>query len=639
MNLFNSHRINSDFKINKIYNYNDKSLHNSRNNVTNTTNFNKIFSLNHTSRNIKKNNNLLPIRNNSMKSMKIIQNSKLELSPFLSEREKLTSYYETIFTNKKTENKINSLKDKNLKKELFYKYHIKNKSYNFIPTNYLKMNKSECSINIIKPYFNSISKANNILNINKEIKNRLDDITNYFAIEKLKKKINEIDNIKNFKVKMPRVIIKLKNKEKLNKDPFANMKRLNQQHNIKKISDDNLTERYNKFQARNSNNITMKLFRRISCNIMLTANTINNQKLNEKDKHQVTILISNIDPIYKPPARSEFSANLLNNIVYIFGGNSSIHYNNDIFCFSLINKKWEKIIINKENKPLPRCGHTSTIIENNLIIYGGESPMNNNRLNEDILIFNTINKNFIYPKIKNHNIVGQRIGHICISISQTIFIHGGEDIFTLKTLNNAFTLNCVNLTWELVNINSNLPYLKYHSGVLVNDFHFYTNNTYNIYNYPRDLPSNRNRKIKIEGIYIFGGINENNEYNNELYIIKINRNPCNLFIANIEGIPPLPRINCKMLFIEDYNFIIIHGGMDRNQNILNDIMILDVESLNWIKPILDLNNSEKGIYDITPRTDHEMFYHNGKIYIFGGRQEKRFLNLKFECLQFEVTNF
>jgi hypothetical protein len=298
-----------------------------------------------------------------------------------------------------------------------------------------------------------------------------------------------------------------------------------------------------------------------------------------------------------------------------------------------------KIKINKDNKPLPRCGHTSTIIENNIIIYGGESPMNNNRLNEDVLIFNTINNNFLYPKIKNHNIIGQRKGHICIGISQSIFIYGGEDIFNLKTLNNAFTLNCVNLTWDIVNMNTNLPYLKYHSGVLVNDFHFYTNNPYNIYNYPRDLPSNRNRKIKIEGIYIFGGINENNEYNNNLYIIKINRNPCNFFIANIDGIPPLPRINCKMLFIEDYNFIIIHGGMDRNQNILNEIMILDVESLNWIKPILDINNSEKGIYDLIPRTDHEMFYHNGKIYIFGGRQERRFLNLKFECLQFEVSNF
>ncbi len=438
---------------------------------------------------------------------------------------------------------------------------------------------------------------------------------------------------------MPRVIIKLKNEENLNKDPFANMKKLNQKHTIKKINNDNLTERYNKFQARNSNCITMKLFRRISCNIMLSANTIRNQKLNEKDKHQVIILISYLDPYYKPPARSEFSSNILNNNVYIFGGNSSIQYNNDIYSFNLINKKWEKIKISKENKPLPRCGHTSAIIENNIVIYGGESPMINNRLNENVLIFNTINNNFIYPKIKNHNIIGQRKGHICISISQTIFIYGGEDIFNLKTLNNAFTLNCSNLTWDSLNINSNLPYLKYHSGVLVNDFNIYTNNPYNIYTYPRDLPSNRNRKIKVEGIYIFGGINENNEYNSDLYIIKINRNPCNLFVANIDGIPPLPRINCKMLFIEDYNFIIIHGGMDRNQNILNEIMILDVEGFSWIKPILDINNSEKGIYDLIPRTDHEMFYHNGKIYIFGGRQERRFLNLKFECLQFEVSNF
>ena len=72
MNLFNSfNRNNSDFKINKIYNYNDKSLHNSRNNMTNI-NFNKIFPLNYTSRNNKKNNILLPFRNNNMKSMNII---------------------------------------------------------------------------------------------------------------------------------------------------------------------------------------------------------------------------------------------------------------------------------------------------------------------------------------------------------------------------------------------------------------------------------------------------------------------------------------------------------------------------------------------------------------------------------------
>ena len=86
MNLFNSfNRNNSDFKINKIYNYNDKSLHNSRNNMTNI-NFNKIFPLNYISRNNKKNNNLLQFRNNSMKSMNIIQNTNLELSPFLSEK-------------------------------------------------------------------------------------------------------------------------------------------------------------------------------------------------------------------------------------------------------------------------------------------------------------------------------------------------------------------------------------------------------------------------------------------------------------------------------------------------------------------------------------------------------------------------
>jgi len=111
-----------------------------------------------------------------------------------------------------------------------------------------------------------------------------------------------------------------------------------------------------------------------------------------------------------------------------------------------------------------------------------------------------------------------------------------------------------------------------------------------------------------------------------------------VFKPKIDGIPPEPRYNSKMVFIEDYNFIVISGGIGRLQRVLNDLMILNIESLNWIKPIFEPENYYSPTW-LIPRTEHEMFFNNGKIYILGGRNENNYCNMDFECVQFEITNF
>ena len=67
-------------------------------------------------------------------------------------------------------------------------------------------------------------------------------------------------------------------------------------------------------------------------------------------------------------------------------------------------------------------------------------------------------------------------------------------------------------------------------------------------------------------------------------------------------------------------------------------MILDLESLNWIKPIFESENYFSP-NRLIPRTEHEMFFNNGKIYLFGGRDENNYVKTDFECVEFEITNF
>ena len=60
-------------------------------------------------------------------------------------------------------------------------------------------------------------------------------------------------------------------------------------------------------------------------------------------------------------------------------------------------------------------------------------------------------------------------------------------------------------------------------------FILYIKNTlssYTFYSLPDDISEENKSKIRYEGIYIFGGVNEKKIYCNDLYVIKIGKKPC-----------------------------------------------------------------------------------------------------------------
>ena len=175
-----------------------------------------------------------------------------------------------------------------------------------------------------------------------------------------------------------------------------------------------------------------------------------------------------------------------------------------------------------------------------------------------------------------------------------------------------------------------------HSGVMVNKYKLYTNKPFSFYTIPEeDLPNHRELNVLIEGVYIFGGQNEKGDLNNNIIIITIGKKPCQVIKPKIDGIPPKPRMCCKMEFISNYDFVIIHGGIGINNVIYNDIMILNTQNFNWITPIFD-NELNK---ELITRTEHSLFFYLDKIYILGGRDQDNFLKMDFECVSLEITSF
>ncbi len=559
--------------------------------------------------------------------IKVISNS-YSLNPGINDREKLGSYYklnEDEYYYKKEKNNKNSIslrkqlsKNKLEKKKLFSKYHILNDSSfeNSLP----KINDSEISTKIVKTYFTSITKANKTIAINKQLVLRMNDITNYFLLEKYNNNINKLQKTEYLIKKMPKINIK-------------NIK------SDKDILDINIIEKEkSKSISKNkTNNISIGIFKKLSFNGMLAVNENEIQKIKKKNIiHEVNIIISDIKLAYKPNSRMDFSLNKYENKVFLFGGLNS-NYLNDIWEYNLLNNKWEKITFNKKidfNLPNPRFGHSSIIIDKYLVIYGGLTLNINEE--EEIILFDLENYIFSYPKIKNKFEFPIRKNHICISSTKQMLIQGGITIKNNEIQNTGFIFDITkNQYFKLETTGKKLPYLINHSAVMVNNFQKYSNKPFSFYKIPIDLASNRINKIQIEGIYIFGGLNKEKKLKNDIYIISIGKKPCNVLTPIIDGIPPEERMNCKMEFILDYDFIIIHGGIGKNDFIYWDIMILNTECLNWIKPIFDKENFR----ELESRTEHGLFFYQGKIFILGGRNEDRLLNMDFEIVQFEVTGF
>ena len=559
--------------------------------------------------------------------IKVISNS-YSLNPGINDREKLGSYYklnEDEYYYKKEKNNKNSIslrkqlsKNKLEKKKLFSKYHILNDSSfeNSLP----KINDSEISTKIVKTYFTSITKANKTIAINKQLVLRMNDITNYFLLEKYNNNINKLQKTEYLIKKMPKINIK-------------NIK------SDKDILDINIIEKEkSKSISKNkTNNISIGIFKKLSFNGMLAVNENEIQKIKKKNIiHEVNIIISDIKLAYKPNSRMDFSLNKYENKVFLFGGLNS-NYLNDIWEYNLLNNKWEKITFNKKidfNLPNPRFGHSSIIIDKYLVIYGGLTLNINEE--EEIILFDLENYIFSYPKIKNKFEFPIRKNHICISSTKQMLIQGGITIKNNEIQNTGFIFDITkNQYFKLETTGKKLPYLINHSAVMVNNFQKYSNKPFSFYKIPIDLASNRINKIQIEGIYIFGGLNKEKKLKNDIYIISIGKKPCNVLTPIIDGIPPEERMNCKMEFILDYDFIIIHGGIGKNDFIYWDIMILNTECLNWIKPIFDKENFR----ELESRTEHGLFFYQGKIFILGGRNEDRLLNMDFEIVEFEVTGF
>jgi len=311
------------------------------------------------------------------------------------------------------------------------------------------------------------------------------------------------------------------------------------------------------------------------------------------------------------------------NKLYLFGGMNIIRLNDLWVCsITSINKFEKKYIWKKVNikgeKPLPRNGHSMVYYRNNLIMFGGIIEEKGGlRVQEDLLCYDLIDQKFSVEVCMNKFGVTWRSFHIAEILGQYMFIYGGGDDKG-NIIADPWALDLERMKWEQAKFNTeSLPKRKYHCScqVFPPQKKYHTKfSLFKVYSEPGLFNST---KILVEGIYIFGGIDENLKCSNDILIIKRGR-PLQLFKAIIKGKPPIARCESTMNFYEKLNVVIIYGGKNEYSKYgpyFNDMYFLDVETLTWIKIELNLNES------FYPRGRHCSCVVGDEIIIFGGNND------------------
>ena len=381
------------------------------------------------------------------------------------------------------------------------------------------------------------------------------------------------------------------------------------------------------------------------------------------------------------------------NGLFLYGGMQT-HDTSDLWFFVIDNKRyiWEKKIIKNENLINPRSSHTTVLYNESLYIYGGNLNVKKVKYPlEDILIYNIKTNTLKTAQFKNEkNIFNQkyiyiplRRNHIAHVIGWNMIVYGGVDVLKEYTKENYINYNTNNLmynssskpeqksenfkhfvlgdfmaldlnTLRWIHLNNIVYKIKgfkklrtlkngiprvYHSSCLVlTPEHVRKGTKLNIYKSLGKLEEEEvdntigrdNFEIKYEGIYIFGGLDENLVETNNFFILHCFRNPLVFFEPKIKGTPPSPRCMTSMSFNEILNFITIYGGKDSKQ-VFGDLFILDIMNFQWFQIELFGTKVNSG------RVGHSSEIFNDKLFIFGGCDEdNQCLPAKVMCIELDL---
>lgn len=161
-----------------------------------------------------------------------------------------------------------------------------------------------------------------------------------------------------------------------------------------------------------------------------------------------------------PSARADHGAAVLNNLLYVFGGMSSLGYMNDFFHFDVVELRWTTIRGVTTSWPCRRAGHAMVSDSSNIVVFGGRSLLSDGSLItlNDIWIYNSeLNRWKTYP-LKSSSMPLGRQYSACTIHYNNLWVFGGIDSVTGVTFNDLWSYDLILHQWSEQSRNSGSLY-------------------------------------------------------------------------------------------------------------------------------------------------------------------------------------
>ena len=239
---------------------------------------------------------------------------------------------------------------------------------------------------------------------------------------------------------------------------------------------------------------------------------------------------------------------------------------------------------------------------------------------EDILIFDLEKMKFKTEQTYNKLHIKWRRNHATEMVGNLMVVYGGIDDEG-HLLDDLWVLDLnLSMRWNYIEVKGiKQKALAHHCSTLVLSSEKRNHPLLNIFKFP-DLPLGRTtiKGSKYEGIVYFGGIDDEGNVNNELRILKIGRKPLEWIIPNVSGSMPQGRLNATINYYEIINVLILFGGQNQTQDFSNDLHLLNLNSLEWIRVFF---------YGDIPsqRSSHCSIIHHNQLIIFGGINAEKYV--------------
>ena len=133
-----------------------------------------------------------------------------------------------------------------------------------------------------------------------------------------------------------------------------------------------------------------------------------------------------------------------NNLVVFGGVDENKNPSNEIYIYNVVEHKWSKPLC-KHKRPPPRFDHSAVIYKNAMIVHGGQ--LGTEKLN-DTWIFSFDQNEWAKIKLTKNNAIVPRSGHCAVMINQFMLVFGGEGFLNLPFALNIETLNVIDLKFK-----------------------------------------------------------------------------------------------------------------------------------------------------------------------------------------------